>query len=288
MVQHLTKSLGLTDEQLTAIGDLEDLCNQADGLSLKFNPNMLRDRAENQANDFLYYDDAQLIGYLALYSFNTREVEISAMTHPAYRRQGIFKHLLAAAREEVRQRSVPDLLFICERASPASAPTMQAISAAYDFSEHKMVLTHAPQSIAWPANLALRDAQLSDIEEMARMDALCFQTDLEPSRTWLETVLTNDSRRAWIATLNGRTIGKIQISLAGGETYINAFCILPAYRGRGYGKAILSHIVAHLLAEKHPLISLEVETENESALSLYYRAGFEVTTAYDYYRLPVT
>jgi ribosomal protein S18 acetylase RimI-like enzyme len=45
--------------------------------------------------------------------------------------------------------------------------------------------------------------------------------------------------------------------------------------------------VARLLTERHKLITLEVETENENALSLYKNVGFEVTTVYDYYRLAV-
>ncbi len=284
----LTKSKGLTPAQLAAIETLETICNEADGLAMKLNPNTLRHRSQEEINDFLYEDGGTLIGYLALYGFNREEVEINGMVHPAYRRRGIFSHLVATAREEVRRRGIPDLLFICERASTSAAPTMQTLGARYDFSEYKMVLRNrAVPPVPWPDGLALRDGTPLDLEALARMDVTAFQTEFENSKQWLEKVFADDARRVWVITLNGRTIGKIQTTQSGDEIYINAFVILPEHRGKGYGKAVLSHIVTQLVDEKHPLISLEVATENENALSLYKRAGFATTTVYDYYRLPV-
>lgn len=284
----LNKSKGLNTTQLAAIERLEEICNEADGLAMKLNPNTLRHRSEEEVNDFLYYDGESLIGYLALYSFSRAEVEINGMVHPAYRRRGIFSQLVAATREEVRRRGIPDLLFICERASASATPTMQALGARYDFSEYKMVLTNqAASPISWPDSLALRDGIPADLDELAQMDVTAFQADFEGSKQWLEKVFEDDARRVWVVTLNGTTIGKIQTTQTGDEIYINAFVILPEYRGRGYGKATLNCLVTQLVNEKHPLISLEVETENANALSLYKQAGFTLTTAYDYYRLPV-
>lgn len=55
--------------------------------------------------------------------------------------------------------------------------------------------------------------------------------------------------------------------------WIEDLYILPAYRGRGIGGAFLDHI-----AQKYPesLLRLEVEEENEGAVALYKRHGFEV------------
>lgn len=55
--------------------------------------------------------------------------------------------------------------------------------------------------------------------------------------------------------------------------WIEDLYILPAYRGRGIGGAFLDHIAA-----RYPdcLLRLEVEEENEGAVALYKRHGFEV------------
>ncbi len=286
MKQYIKMSSGLTEAQFTAIEQLEAVCNRADGLTMKLNPEMLRERSPGEINDFLYYVDEQPVAYLALFSFNKKEVEVSAMTHPDYRRQGIFKQLLAAARDEVNRRHIPDFLFICERRSAAGAQTVQAVGARYDFSEYKMILEEAARPPSTSTALDLRPALAGEVAELARMDVVCFGTDFEEGKKWIAKSFASEHRRMWVATLPGITIGKILVSLTGHETFINAFCVMPEYRGRGYGKTILSRLVAQLVGDQHPLISLEVATDNEGALSLYKNAGFEISTVYDYYRLP--
>ncbi len=97
----------------------------------------------------------------------------------------------------------------------------------------------------------------------------------------------NPDRQVWIAMVNDEPIGKIQLFTIGNEIYISGFCLVPAYRGQGYGSPILTQTVETLASNGHKNITLEVATNNQNALSLYKNSGFEVTTAYDYYRLPV-
>src|SRR5881275_2227586 len=104
--QGLIEHRGLDTSELSEIKQLAQLCNQHDGLDLKLNWNILRDRPSDQLNDFLYYADGQLVGFLALFSFNSLEGEISGMVHPTYRRRGIFSALFAAARQEAVRRGL--------------------------------------------------------------------------------------------------------------------------------------------------------------------------------------
>jgi ribosomal protein S18 acetylase RimI-like enzyme len=272
---------------LADIKRLETACNQYDGLTMKLNWNTLQDRPEEQCNDVLCYADGQLLGYLALYGFNQREAEVSAMTHPAHRRQGIFKRLLVAANAELRERSVPDLLFICEQISTTGVACMQAIAARYEFSEYKMQwqepFTHNPAS----SDLQLRPARLEDIAELVRLDASCFGVFADTAQRWLAHDISDPRRKVLLAALGPVTVGKINVLMTDTETYISGFCVWPEYRGQGYGKVILTRTLEQLLAERHQNIVLEVACENEHALTLYKHCGFRTVTAYDYYRLPV-
>jgi ribosomal protein S18 acetylase RimI-like enzyme len=288
MRQHFEKSYGLNETQLADIQQLETACNQFEGLSMKLNWSMLQDRPREQNSDFLYYADGQLVGYLALYSFNQREAEVSAMTHPEHRRRGIFKQLLATANLELKKRHGSDFLFICERASASGTACMQAMAAGYDFSEYKMRWQQAGiKPGAASAELQLRPGRPEDITDLVHMDELCFGVSGEAAKRWVKHDLADSNRRVLLASLGPVKIGKINVSMTEVETYISGFCILPEYRRQGYGKIILTRTLEQLMAEDRHNISLEVATENEHALSLYEHCGFRTVTAYDYYRLPV-
>jgi predicted GNAT family acetyltransferase len=60
-----------------------------------------------------------------------------------------------------------------------------------------------------------------------------------------------------------------------GFTEISAVCTLPQYRGRGYGNALLSALIARIMRRgKTPF--LHVRTENVTAVGLYEKLGFKV------------
>jgi ribosomal protein S18 acetylase RimI-like enzyme len=287
MSQRLEKRAGLSESQLAYIRQLEQSCNQFEGLTMKLNWATLRSRPTNEINDFLFYeDDNKPVGYLALYTFNKKEAEVSAMTHPDYRQRGVFKQLLATAQAELKKRNIPDILFICEQVSASGTNTMKGIGAGYDFSEYKMNLKEAVKATSKP-ELLLRPAYREDVADLARMDEICFDVPVGVSESYLASKLSDLRRTILIATVGTKPVGKIQVLITDSETYISGFCMFPEYRRQGYGTMILTDTVQQLVTRGHENITLEVEANNRSALSLYEHCGFEVTTAYDYYRLPV-
>jgi ribosomal protein S18 acetylase RimI-like enzyme len=150
-----------------------------------------------------------------------------------------------------------------------------------------MRLDQAAPAAPLPAGLGLRPAAAEDLTELARMDGLCFEVPAAEAERHLQRDLTDSQHRLLVATLAGEKIGKIGVLLNTAETYIFGFCLRPEHRHKGYGTAILRQTVSQLLAERRPNIVLEVACQNENALRVYQRSGFQVETAYDYYRLPV-
>ena len=186
----LEKRTRLTRLDLQYIRHLAQECSHFEGLTMKLNWKTLQSRPGTATDDFLMFEDGQLIGYLALYSFNKKEVEVSAMTHPHYRRQGIFKQLLTEARQSLVECHIPDLLFICEQKSESAQGCMAAIGSRYEFTEYKMTLEQIPTR-QLNLLLELRPAQPDDFAMMAQMDQVCF--GVEPDMTLGS--LTNDERK---------------------------------------------------------------------------------------------
>jgi ribosomal protein S18 acetylase RimI-like enzyme len=92
-----------------------------------------------------------------------------------------------------------------------------------------------------------------------------------------------ESNRYIIARLDGAPIGALNLQLDEKGSGIYGFGVLPAQRGRGYGRQILARTIEYALAEGRRPIILEVAPENERALGLYTSVGFRQTHRYDYY-----
>ena len=276
----------LSPADLDTIRQLAGECNQFEELTMKLNWPSLQSRAGQVTDDFMMIEDRRLVGYLALYAFNQQEAEISAMTHPACRRQGIFKQLLAAARSTLAERRIPDLLFICEQKSTSARSCMTAIGSRYEFSEYKMTLAEVPP-LEPIHGLRLRLAQADDLAQLVQLDHLCFNVEPEISQAYLTNEKRSRNRRMFIAMVDDLIVGKIQVTLGADEIYLSGFCLWPDYRRQGYGRSILTQIVNQLNRERRQPIALEVACANRQALNLYQSCGFQEVTAYDYYRQPV-
>lgn len=174
---------GLSTEELQEIRRLADICEQHDGIQLKLNWEMLKNRSWIEANDFLCYQGGRLIGYLALYGFGSREIELNGMVHPAFRRNGVFSRLLCEARAECRRRGIPRLLFICDRSSESGNAFVTQLGARYTFSEYGMEMIEYEQPVNFTSpELRFKPVgatETQDMADVARLDSACFGFPLE-------------------------------------------------------------------------------------------------------------
>lgn len=283
MGQRIESSVGLDQNQLDKIKGLEQICNEYEGLTMKLNWEMLNNRPKNEVNDFLLYENDDLVGYLGLYIFRDTEAEVSAMVHPKHRKQNKFRKLVSQARQELMVRDIPSFLFICEEKSISGKETMKALKTTYSFSEYGMTLKEAIPLTSSTA-VTLSEAEEQDIEELIEMDVACFNLNKEESTEQYRKDLNQPTRSLKVASLKGKKIGKISTYISENEAYIYGFCLLPAFRGKGHGKTILQETVESLVDQGYTNISLEVECKNKGALTLYQRRGFEVIAGYDYYK----
>ncbi|MGC5325246.1 GNAT family N-acetyltransferase [Brevibacillus sp. SYSU BS000544] len=275
---------GLSELELAEIFQLADQCDTYENIQLKLNRDMLRSRSTNETNDFLFYHDDQLVGFLGIYIFRSTEAECCGMVHPDFRRKGIFTVLVKEALEECTNRQIPKVLFISHNRSQAGKAFCQSIGATYSFSEYWMDWKEGSRNVAYRDDISLVTASLEDVDTLVALDVSGFNLEEKDAR---EYVLYNFGKKSdtttLIAILDNQPIGKINVLVENNKAFIYGFSVAPDLRGRGYGRQILNQTIDRLLQKQIQEIALDVAAENKNALALYQSCGFHETGANEYY-----
>jgi ribosomal protein S18 acetylase RimI-like enzyme len=278
------KKRTLTGAEASQIEQLTAICNTYEGLHMRLDLDMLRKRHGNTTNDFLYYEDGTLVGYLNVDTWGTKEKELIGMVHPNYRRRTIFRTLLSAAKDEWLDKGVQRFILICEHTSRSGLAFVQAIGAHHDFSEHEMVLGTFRQRQSFDQRVHTRKANANDFEALVSIIATDMG-DEERAKRFVARYFQEHKRPFYIGMLGEETVGCLNLDEMEHEIGIYGFVVRPEYRGRGYGRQILEDVIRTIRSESPKGIMLDVETDNTNAVGLYLSCGFEIRTTYDYYGL---
>src|SRR2546427_11108340 len=77
--QGVIKKRQLTADEVREIRELMNICNAYEGLDLKLSPKEGSTGSGDEINDFLYYKDGKLVGFLALDRFGSQDREVAGM-----------------------------------------------------------------------------------------------------------------------------------------------------------------------------------------------------------------
>jgi ribosomal protein S18 acetylase RimI-like enzyme len=96
-----------------------------------------------------------------------------------------------------------------------------------------------------------------------------------------------DSRRErYVALSGGELAGVLVLNLQGAFVgYLQAICIAPAFRGRGFGSLLIAFAEERIFRE-HPNVFLCVSSFNHAARRLYERLGYAVVGELPDYLVP--
>ncbi|MDF2935800.1 MAG: acetyltransferase [Paenibacillaceae bacterium] len=279
----------ITGTQFAEINRLEAICRSQDSTNLKLETEYRLNRPKSgtpgitELNEFLYYADGELVSYLGIASFGGNAAELNGMTHPDFRRKGIFTRLYGLALEECRKRSFDKILLLSDGKSASGQAFIRSVSGAYDFSEYRMRLEHVGP--AEPSELVvLRKANNGDVPELERLEAVIFGDVGEDKVLPEEEELRNEF--IYMVERDRAVIGRIKITYSDSPAFISGFGIVPEARGQGFGKAALREAL-HLIRERNiPQAELDVECKNGNALHIYTSCGFREMSVMDYYQAP--
>ncbi|MFD1019610.1 GNAT family N-acetyltransferase [Thalassobacillus hwangdonensis] len=273
----------LNQQDYDEITILKNHCIENDQVTLKLELEYkLASANTNEFNEFMYYDDDLLIGYIGICQFGGSTLEVNGMVHPSYRRMGVFTKLFDLVKTESHYRNAENMLLLSDRNSPSGQAFIKQLETHYEHSEYEMHLKNAPDKQP-PTTVKLRKATNADAKEIARQNAIYFEID-EP-----EVRLPEEEERhgveIFLAEFEGTTIGKVHLETNEGVGAIYGLGVIPEQRGKGYGRAILMEAVKKLQEMQVEDIMLQVAVENKNALTLYKSCGFQVTSTMDYFTL---
>jgi len=149
--------------------------------------------------------------------------------------------------------------------------------------------------------LTFREAKMSDIDNIMRLESLCFNQYTQESKSVYENriryfpqgfiIVETDnvfcgavSSEIWnykdIVTEKDFTLGhsiKNQLDLNGNELYVSSIGILPKYRNNGYGKQLFNELIHHVKTI-FPNVTKGILLINETwvfAMKIYQDFGFQ-------------
>jgi ribosomal protein S18 acetylase RimI-like enzyme len=269
----------LTVEQLKEIKALQQVVERNDSIELKLNWDMLENRSEEEQTDFLSYDSGQLVGFLGLYSFGSK-IEVCGMVHPEYRRKGIFSRLFQSSHPAMEKARY--ILLNVPANSKLGKLWLDSITCTYEESEYMMkwegkVLPDLDGSIY------LRPSRKEDIEMKMKLDVACFNFKAEEAKMYNHRLEKDGFQKGFfMIEVEGKTVGKIRIHHDKERSEIYGFAVLPEFQGKGYGRKALQEAV-RMEVQRGQSVYLDVQSENEKALSLYTSTGFIKESQQDYY-----
>lgn len=292
----------LNSEDYDLINMLQEQCVNTDEIFLKTELDYKLGAASiitekigvKDINEFMYFDGQQLIGYIGICDFGGKgtPLEVTGMVHPEYRRQGIFSILKELVLAECKRRNSSNILILCDRKSSSGQNYIKKLSSEYKHSEYEMYLqedfTEPDEKLL--CGISFRKAKNSDAYEIARQNAIYFD-DVDQNISEDAILLPEEEEKkgmtSYLAEKDNQTIGKVNLQMITSVGGIYGLGILPEYRGKGFGRAILLISIVKLKEANAKKIMLQVLADNVTALGLYKSCGFMETSTMDYFELKI-
>ena len=126
--------------------------------------------------------------------------------------------------------------------------------------------------------------KLSSVEIPSLLSIEEQNSDYPWSQLQFTTSIENSNNLCYCRSLNGKTIGYLIAMLAEDTADILNIGIDTDFQRKGYGTALLNHLIEELRKRDIGEIFLEVRAGNKSAIQFYKRQGFEeISVRKNYY-----
>lgn len=277
----------INKEDIEKINKLKEICLLDEKLNLKleldYKINILNnyDESINDINEFLYYINDELVGYVSISCFDGKNLEITGMVHPSFRKIGIFKKLSTLAIEESNRRKKDSILLLFDERSKFAKMSIEKLNCDYSFSEYLMNRNNNELKMShMTKDIILVKVDSSNLDEVRKLAEEIFEEIID-------RIELDSNSNFYLVKKENKVIGKIRLNLnrENLKGFISWFGIKEEFRRQGYGRAALNEALRIFNEEGIYNVSLEVNASNKNALNLYKDSGFKEELIMNYYKL---
>jgi ribosomal-protein-alanine N-acetyltransferase len=122
--------------------------------------------------------------------------------------------------------------------------------------------------------ISVRRAGLDDLEAILRVEEGSFGDNAWPREQFLDYFRHAERSMFLVASLNDRIVGYLLTFVRGDYADVDSLAVLPRYRRKGIGKALMQRSIALLRRRGFETVYLNVREDNETAIQLYESLGF--------------
>lgn len=276
-----------TAETLKDIKELQQRCEEYEGISLKLNWDMLsQTSAFGDCESLVTYEDELLVGFLGLYNFGS-EMEVCGMVRPGYRRRGIFTSLWNQAQTIIKRKNVSTLLLNAPAASSSGTAFLQSLPLHFHHAEYQMKWDEGSLSSAETSSatgtVLLRPAQADETHILIKLDCGGFDMTSEEAVKYYDLQNQEGAEEHIMIEMDGQPVGKMRLWTENNESWICGLTVNEKLRGQGIGRSALLQTIERE-RKNYNGVNLEVSLDNPNALKLYESCGFVVQNKQDYFQ----
>lgn len=131
-----------------------------------------------------------------------------------------------------------------------------------------------PKELEMTEGVQLRIMTIADVDQVVKVENVCFPTPWS-REAFINEVSNNQFATYFVAEEEGQIIGYIGCWVVIDEANITNIGVLPDYRGRKIGEALLRTAMELARLKQAQRMSLEVRVTNYIAQNLYEKLGFQ-------------
>lgn len=282
----MSESIAVTSHTCLAAGELvalEALVGElrAAGIDPRVSVEMLSRDERDGVVAFLAHNGEGLVGAAVPDRFDAT-IEVTLFMKPGAP-PGAIDLLWAAVLDDAVQRHARRVLLLHDRKAPGIGRFAELHGLALDHSELMMQRPAAEGAVqSATSQLDVRRATADDLPIVARITAEEWGS-LENNLARAREAVAGGVTTYYLALNAGQPVAALNIQMLDGRPWVYGFQVRAPLRGRGYGRQVLSAVLAEVWAANPGDLYLEVDPTNTVAVNLYRSLGFVELRTFDYW-----